>query len=225
MVHEGLSDNQARMLGAPVGSAEPLLQGYRDRRDAHASVRLGLRNGRDEGATPEREGPDRTGTRMEFGETPPGRRAARAQFRPREYGRLREVLPRRLRRVERPRYQGNFLHFGQDLSRLEAMNTFLSHGLLDVGELNQMQFRNRSLQEFLAAVLGRSALHRRGRWRIARLVISTGRSGERGVLLGMAFRSRDAGEGATGGSLGAQACNRSTRPEAAPCKARFVRPK
>ena len=32
------------------------------------------------------------------------------------------------------------------------MNTFLSHGLLDVGELNQMQFRNRSLQEFLAAL-------------------------------------------------------------------------
>jgi serine/threonine protein kinase/formylglycine-generating enzyme required for sulfatase activity len=55
------------------------------------------------------------------------------------------------RRVEEPHYRGNYRAFEQDLDRLSAMNEVLDRGFLDVEGLDQILWRNRTLQEFFTA--------------------------------------------------------------------------
>jgi formylglycine-generating enzyme required for sulfatase activity len=54
-------------------------------------------------------------------------------------------------RVEVPDYRGGYRAFQQDMDRLSAMNEVLERGFLDVEGLDQVLWRNRTLQEFFTA--------------------------------------------------------------------------
>ena len=144
MIQGGLLADEARLLGLPVGSPVPRSV---QRQSVQQAFKLLGAMAFEMVATRVPRDLDPSSS-----EEPTGV----PNFRGVERGQFQKFCERVYERVRKPHYEADYTHFLQDVHRLGAMNDVLQQGLFDVDSsksegLDQILWRNRTLQEFLAA--------------------------------------------------------------------------